>query len=97
MLVTFDEGAAEVRASGSVCPFGRRLLSPAATFTPDGHLVAVGKGEGEIYKPGSAGLAFVSRFPVAVAQPLAVLPAFGGEFAAFDREGSVHVYRFGTR
>ena len=97
MLITFDEGAALVRGD-DVRRFGQPLVRPAATFTPDGSVVAVGEGLGHVYRStGDGGLSFVDRFDVAVRTPLAVLPAGAGQVAAFDADGGVYVCRFAVR
>jgi hypothetical protein len=94
MLVTFEDGWAMVR-DGAARPMGSGLVRPAVTFTPDGPIVAVGRGTAHVYKPDGSGLA--TAFDVPVQEPLAVLPAGAGHVAAFDADGSVYVYRHATR
>ncbi len=67
-------------------------MNPIATFTPDGSVVVVGEHKGHVYARAGTELAFSSSFEINQ-KPIAILPAIHGEFAVFDAQGSVAVYR----
>ena len=96
VLATFEEGCALVREDDCQ-PFGRQLVRPAATFTPDGSVVAVSRGVAHEYRPAGAGLAFVRAFDVPTGEVVAVLPVDGGRVGAVDVDGGVHVFRYTAR
>ena len=100
LLVGFEEGWGLVR-DGDCQSFGKQLVRPVVTFTPDGSVVAVGggtaNGVAHEYRPSGTGLAFAHAFDVPAKSPVAVLPAGGGQVAIFDADGTVYVHRYAVR
>jgi hypothetical protein len=92
IIATFAEGCAFVPETENYRLLAQGLLNPVATFTPDGSIIVAGNGSVHVYGRKGPELAFMSSFET-YRKPLAVLPAAHGEFAIFDSEGNVDVYR----
>jgi tetratricopeptide (TPR) repeat protein len=93
LLVAMDNGAAVVWNDGSYHLIAQDLIHPVATFTPEGLIVVVGSGRGQIYKSAGLKVEFVATFQVLDEPPIAVLPASRGEFAVFYADGRGDIFR----
>ncbi len=92
MIATFEDGCALITDSGDYRLLAQGLVNPVATFTPDGSIIVSGEGEGHVYARSGVDMAFCGSFETNQV-PIAILPATHGEFAVFDAQGNVTVYR----
>jgi len=93
LALSFAQGGAVVwRDSSAVRRFGDDLNSPLTAFTISGHLIAVDPYRIEVYRTDRNEVKLHSTVD-SPGQPLAVMPVRHSEFAVFDSQGGVHVYR----
>jgi hypothetical protein len=93
LLATMDEGVAVVWHDGEYQVIGQKVISPVATFTPEGFIVIASDGGGGIYKSAGSKVEFIANFHLSPGHPIAVLPASRGEFAVFYSDGRGDILR----
>jgi len=95
IIATLDEGAVVVTPDGGTRAL-EGMTAPRATFTRDGLLIAVdAHGSGRIYRSQAGGYTRKGSFQT-LRDPLAVIPASGGEFAVIGTDGRVEIWEPGA-